>query len=193
MHTTIEKLVEKNRSYRRFYNNHVVDRGTLEHLVNLARMSPSGRNLQPLKYYLSRDEDTNAKIYQTLAWAGYLSGWNGPEEDERPSAYIVMMVDRELTAGTPAIDQGIACQSILLGAVEQGLGGCVVASVKKAELAHALNIAHEFEIALVIALGKPKEEVKLVPVDHDGSIKYYRDDKGIHYVPKRDLRDIIIG
>lgn len=188
----VKDMVQKNRSYRRFYGDYKVEQNTLVELVELARLSPSGRNLQPLKYYISSDKEANAKIFPTLAWAGYLKDWDGPEESERPTAYIVMLVDKTLTTGTPAIDEGIACQSILLGAVEKGLGGCIIQSVKKKELAAILGIPESLEVALVIALGKPKEEVQLVAVKGD-DVKYYRDGNGVHYVPKRSIDDIIIG
>ncbi len=188
----IKDLVEKSRSYRRFYGDYSIELEVLEELVDLARLSPSGRNLQPLKYYICANPDLNAEIFKTLSWAGYLKDWAGPEELERPTAYIVMLVDMELITGTPAIDVGIACQSILLGTTEKGLGGCIIQSVKRAELAELLSIPSSLEIALVLAIGKPKEEVHLVEVK-DGDVKYYRDENGCHYVPKRSLKNIIIS
>ena len=187
----IRDLILKNRSYRRFYGDFKIERSVLNELIDLARLSPSGKNLQPLKFIIVNDEKINAEVFSTLAWAGYLKDWDGPEESERPTAYVVMTVDKNLTMGTPAIDEGIACQSILLGAVERGLGGCIIQSVKKKELAEILSIPESLEVALVIALGKPKEEVQLLPMKDD-DIKYYRDEKGVHYVPKRNLNDIII-
>ncbi|MDR0660566.1 MAG: nitroreductase family protein [Prevotellaceae bacterium] len=187
----IRDLILKNRSYRRFYGDFKIERSVLNELIDLARLSPSGKNLQPLKFIIVNDEKINAEVFSTLAWAGYLKDWDGPEESERPTAYVVMTVDKNLTMGTPAIDEGIACQSILLGAVERGLGGCIIQSVKKKELAEILSILESLEVALVIALGKPKEEVQLLPMKDD-DIKYYRDEKGVHYVPKRNLNDIII-
>ena len=187
----VKDLVLRNRSYRRFYGDYKIEQRVLIELIDLARLSPSGRNLQPLKYLISYKEELNAKIYSMLAWAGYLKDWVGPIESERPTAYIIMMIDKNLTAGTPAIDEGIACQSILLGAVEKSLGGCIIQSVKRTELAEIMNIPESLEIALVVALGKPKEEVKIVAVQND-DIKYYRDGKGTHYVPKRNINDIII-
>ena len=187
----IKNLILKNRSYRRFYGSHKIERSTLEELIDLARLSPSGRNLQPLKYTILNDDEANARVFSTLAWAGYLKDWDGPIESERPTAYIVMMVDKNLTSGTPAIDEGIACQSILLGAVEKALGGCIIQSVKRTELAKIINLPESLEIALVIALGKPKEEGQIVAVRND-DITYYRDEKAVHYVPKRSLDDIIV-
>ena len=188
----IRELVLKNRSYRRFYQDYDLDLATLRELVDLARLSSSGGNLQSLKYLLSTEPELNARIFKTLAWAGYLKEWDGPEEGERPSGYIVVLFDQNISK-TPFWDHGIAAQSILLGAIEQGLGGCMFGNIHKDELRRSLEIGDHLEILLVIALGKPKEEVRLVPLGPDGDVKYYRDANCVHYVPKRALDDIIVG
>jgi len=165
---------------------------TLRELVDLARLSPSGSNLQPLKYYLSNQSEKNARIFPHLAWAGYLSDWPGPGEGERPSAYIVILVDTDVSKSA-GVDHGIAAQSILLGATEKGLGGCIIASVQRQALGQALNIGPRYEILLVLALGKPVEQVFLEPVSEDGDIRYWRDEEEGHHVPKRSLEEIVLG
>ena len=187
----IEQLIRQNRSYRRFYQDHYLAMDNLKHFVNLARLSPSGRNAQPLKYYLSNEESVNGKIFECLAWAGYLKDWDGPAPGERPSAYIVMLGDHRI-ADNFFCDHGIAAQSILLGAVEKGFGGCIIASVKREKLREDLQIPDHLEILQVIALGKPRESVTLDDVGADGDIRYWRDDKQIHHVPKRKLGQIIL-
>lgn len=187
----IKDLILKNRSYRRFYQEHKVTIEELKDLVNLARLSPSGRNLQPLKYYLSADNKTNEKIFSTLSWAGYLKDWDGPEEGEKPAGYIVILGDTRLTNNFMC-DHGIVSQSMLLGAVERELGGCIFASVKREKLKELLKIEDHFEVLLVLAIGKPKEEVVIAEVV-DENIKYYRDINQVHFVPKRSLEDIIIS
>jgi nitroreductase len=89
-------------------------------------------------------------------------------------------------------DHGIAAQSILLGAVEKGLGGCMVGSVKRKKLADALDLSDRYRILLVIALGRPKEKVVIQKVGSAGDIRYWRDRRGTHHVPKRSLNDIIL-
>jgi nitroreductase len=187
----IKDLIVKNRSYRRFYQDHKISLEELKELVDLARLSPSGRNLQPLKYFLSADDDTNEKIFSTLAWAGYLKDWNGPEEGEKPTGYIVILGDTELTNNFMC-DHGIVSQSMLLGAVEKGLGGCIFASVKREKLNELLKIDNHLEVLLVLAIGKPKEQVVIDKVVND-NIKYYRDKNQVHYVPKRALDELIIS
>jgi nitroreductase len=187
----LKELVLKNRSYRRFHEEYRLDPDMLRELVDLARLSSSGANFQSLKYVLSTDQERNALIFATLGWAGYLKDWDGPPKGERPSGYVVMLFDRSL-AKTCFWDHGIAAQSILLGAVERNLGGCMFGNVDRDKLRQALALDERYEILMVIALGKPKEEVQLVPLGPDGDIKYYRDAAGVHYVPKRSLDDIIL-
>ena len=188
----LKDLVLKNRSYRRFYQEVVVELKTLRELVDLARLSASALNLQPLKYVLSCEPQKNALIFPHLGWAGYLKDWPGPAEGERPSAYIIILGDTEISRAF-GCDHGIAAQSILLGATERGLGGCMIATVKRQELSQVLGIAPRCEILLVIALGKPKETVVIEKVGPDGDVKYWRDSQSGHHVPKRALDDIIIG
>lgn len=187
----LRDLVLANRSYRRFDESHQISRQTLEELVDLGRLCPSGSNLQPIKYALVCDGCTNARVFDTLAWAGYLQDWDGPAPGERPSAYIVVLGDTTVSKG-PYCDHGISSQTILLGAAERGLGGCMIGSVKRDRLREILQIPEHLEILLVLALGKPAETVALEDVGSEGSIKYYRDEQSVHHVPKRKLSDVII-
>jgi len=188
---TTKELVLKNRSYRRFDENEPLSEETLRELVDLARLSPSAANLQPLRYILSADPLKNARIFPCLAWAGYLKDWPGPSEGERPAAYIVILGDTAVTRSF-GCDHGIAAQSILLGAVERGLGGCMIASIKRENLREVLNIAKQYEILLVLALGRTRESVSLEPIGPEGDIRYWRDEDGGHHVPKRSLAEIIL-
>jgi nitroreductase len=188
----IKDLVFKNRTYRRFDQGFAVGMDTLRDLVDLARLSGSAGNKQPLKYILSCDPAKNATIFEHLAWAGYLKEWPGPVEGERPSAYIVMLGDKEISPSFD-FDNGISAQTILLGAVEKGLGGCMIASIQRPKLRVTLNIPERYEILLVIALGRPVETVIIEAVKSDGDVKYWRDGEGRHYVPKRALDDIVLA
>lgn len=188
----LEELILKNRSCRRFYQSRQVDRETLMDLVNLGRLSASAANRQPLKYIISCNKDKNADIFSCLAWAAYLKDWDGPIEGEQPSAYVIILGDTHI-ANDFSIDHGIAAQSILLGAREKGLAGCMLASVNREKLSGLFNIPEHYKILLVIAIGAPREEVVIDPVGSDGSIRYWRDNSGIHHVPKRELKEIIIG
>ena len=189
---TLDELVAKTRSYRRFYEDVPLHIETLRALVNLARLSASAANRQPLKYILSCDPATNARIFLHTRWAGYLKGWGGPKEGERPTAYIVILCDTAISKD-PGCDHGIAAQSMMLGAVERGFGGCMIGALDRDGLREALAIPERFDILLVLALGKPKETVVVEDVGPEGDIKYYRDEQDVHHVPKRTLEELIVG
>jgi len=188
----IRDLILKNRSYRRFHEEVAIERKTLEELVELARCSASASNRQPLKYILSCTPERNAHVFSTLRWAAALTDWPGPSQGERPSAYIIILGDTSISK-TFGVDHGIAAQSIMLGAVDRGLGGCMLASIEKDRLRKLLDIPERYEILLVLALGKPKEKVVLEELESGGDFRYWRDAESVHHVPKRRLDDIIIG
>jgi len=187
----IDEVVRKTRSYRRFFEDHTIPVETLRSLVDLARLSGSAANRQPLKYILSHEKEKNDTIFPKLAWAAYLKDWDGPEKGERPSAYIIVLGDKEISDSF-GCDHGIATQNILLGATHMGLGGCIIGSVDRKRLREELQIPDRYEILHVITLGKPKEQVVIETVGPDGNIKYWRDESGVHHVPKRTLDEIII-
>jgi nitroreductase len=188
----LRDLVLKNRSFRRFDETHAIPRETLEELVGLARCTASAGNRQPLKYILSVDPDLNARIFPCLAWAGYFKDWwPGPAPGERPTAYIVVLIDRTITKDWWC-DDGIAAQTMLLGAAERGLGGCMIGAVQRDRLQKELVIPEHFLIRLVIALGKPAETVVLEDLPPGGDVRYWRDEKSVHHVPKRLLEELIL-
>ncbi|MBL7017056.1 MAG: nitroreductase family protein [Kiritimatiellales bacterium] len=185
-----KELLLKDRSIRRFKQDVVIERSVLEELVDLGRISASGANLQPLKYMLSCDAETNAMIFPHLRWAGYLTEWDGPAEGERPAAYIIVLGDTEISKNF-GVDHGIASHSILLGAADKGIGGCMVGSLNRAGLAEALEIPTRYEVLLVLAMGIPAETVKLS--ESVDSIKYYRNEADVHIVPKRSRSEVILN
>jgi nitroreductase len=187
-------LILKNRSYRRFHETAALERGQLEKLIELARLTPSAANKQPLKYLLACDPAINAKIFPCLSWAGYLKEWGGPAAGERPSAYIIILLDTEISDNA-GCDHGIAAQTIMLGAVEAGLGGCILGSIRREQLQSALEIPERYKILLVLALGQPVEEVVLEQAGPGSAadIKYWRDQREVHHVPKRGLSDVLLN
>lgn len=187
---TFAQLVRRSRSYRRFEEGEAVDTATLRDLIDLTRMMPSASNAQPLVYTPVCDPETNARVFSCLRWAAALENWEGPAPGERPTGYIVILGDTEI-APKVKWDHGIAAQTMMLGAVARGLGGCIFASIDREALREALEIPERYRIHLVLALGRPVEQVVLEPVGEEGSVDYWRDEAGVHHVPKRSLEDII--
>jgi nitroreductase len=186
-----QELVARNRSYRRFDQSHAVSGETLRDLVALARICPSAGNKQSLRFVGSVSAETNEKIFQTLGWAAYLPDWPGPAEGERPTAYVVVLADPSAWKWEMT-DLGIVAQTLLLGAVSRGLGGCMIGNIQKKALAEIVQIPEGWEPALVVALGRPVEQVVIEEMTAADAIRYYRTEDGVHHVPKRSLRDLLL-
>lgn len=187
----LKDLIKRNRSYRRFYQDKKISCEKLTELIDLARLSPCGGNRQALRFFLCDDDEKNAAVDKCIAWAAYYKDWAGPADGEKPSAYILIL--RQASTGAVSADEGIAAQSIMLGAAEKNMGGCIIANVKHKELQQLLHIDDKYNISLVLALGYPKEKVIIEEMNESGDVKYWRDENQVHHVPKRKLDDLIIG
>ncbi|MDO4296612.1 MAG: nitroreductase family protein [bacterium] len=188
----LAELVKKSRSYRRFDAKKAITREELRALVDLGRLSPCGGNKQYLKYATVSEEDLRAKVYDCLAWAGYLPDWDGPCEEERPTGYVILLRDKSIQANL-SVDEGIAAQSIFLGATELGYGGCMLMNVQREKLLNLLGLDKErYAVSMVIALGVVKEEVVIEAMPEDGDVKYWRDKEQVHHVPKRSLAEVLV-
>jgi nitroreductase len=187
----LKDLILKTRSYRRFDESYQISREVLANLIGLARLSASAANRQPLKYMIYSTPIDCERIFPLLAWAAYLKEWPGPEKGERPSGYIIILGDKSVSE-TFGIDHGIAAQSIMLGASETGLGGCIIASIRREEMRKELKIDDNYDILLVLALGKPVENVIIDDII-DSDVRYWRDTAKNHHVPKRTLKELILN
>ncbi len=187
----IRDLVYANRTCRRFVESHRISREDLLSLVDLARLSASAGNLQPLKYLLVHEEEDRGRMFPLLGWAAYLSGWKGPAEGERPAAYIAILCDTGISAN-PGCDHGIAAQTILLAAREMGLAGAMIGAVNAKGVKKAFDVPEPLSVLLVLALGRPLETAVIEPVGENGDIRYWRDDQGVHHVPKRALEEVVV-
>lgn len=187
----LEEIIKKCRSYRRFDGKFKVSKGVLEELIEMARYAPCARNQQALKFILSCDSRKNNLIFPCLKWAATLKGWKGPAEGERPTAYIIILGDKEISQDF-GCDHGIAAYNILLEATEKDLGGCMIGSVDREILRRNLGISDRYEILLVVAIGKPAGKVIVEDMQRGGSIRYYHDKDDVHHVPKRILEELIV-
>jgi nitroreductase len=188
---TFLNLVTKTRTYRRFDQSIPVREDQLRQMIEAARLTASASNKQPLKYLLACTPEDKDKIFPALAWAAQLKEWPGPAEGEQPTGFIVILEDTSLSNPLTNIDVGIVAYTIMLAAAELGLGGCIFHSVNRPKLTENLHIPEQFQIALVLALGVPRETVILETVK-DGQTGYWRDEQQQHHVPKRPLEELIV-
>lgn len=190
----IKDLIKKNRSVRGYDNSRDVTIEELREMVDCARLSASSVNMQPLKYILVNTVDGKARVLKQVSFAAKLSTLKLPHRGSEPMAYIVICQDEQISKSETGFlrDVGIAAQSITLAATELGLGACILGYFSSKEMANALKLTENLRPLLVIALGKSIEDIRIVEIEECESTDYYRDENGVHYVPKRKLNDVII-
>ncbi len=182
-----KELLKETRSVRRYEENREIDRDTLVEIAESLRYCPSAANLQRVRIAIITG-DLCQGVFDTLSFAAYLRPWVRPEEGERPVAYMVLMTKTEPDTNL-AIDCGIAAEAIALSAREKGIGYCMFRSFNAENLTRVLG-KEGYTSVLVISLGYPKERVEIE--DATDSLKYYRDENGVHHVPKLPLEDLIL-
>ena len=189
----IKEILKQNRSYRRFFENKEIGKEILFELVENLRFCSSARNQQVLVYKIVTDKDLRAKVYKNLKWAGYLKDWNGPIKGARPTAYVMIGLNKDRLKFIDKwvyVDLGIVAQSLSMQAVEKELGCCNIGAFNRTEIDHILQIPNNIELQLVVALGYPKDNVQVEDIEEGESIEYRREDD-IHIVPKRKIDDIL--
>jgi len=101
------QVLRKRRSIRKYKPDAVPDK-ILEQILEAARLSPSGKNIQPYHFVVVKDHETKIKIDPNVAHAPVI---------------IVGFVDP--TKGRCSVSDGIlAFEHIILAAVNFGLGSC---------------------------------------------------------------------
>jgi nitroreductase len=185
----MQEIIVKTRTFRRFFEKEPISMEVLRGLIDLARLGGSARNGQPWQYLPVNTPRQCTAVYPFLGWAGYLADWKGPEPGERPSAYILCFLNRDWLKGPESeaqFDLGVATQNLLLGAMVQRIGGCRIGNFNP-RLAELFAVPEQLELSLVVALGRPRETVILEECSTDDEIRYWRDEQGVHHVPKRSL------
>ena len=182
------EMIRERRTVRKFSQKKLPE-SLLRKLINAARLAPSGSNLQPLDYLVVNDEAICVEMFKYVGWAGYIAPKGNPGPGEAPTAYIIVLVDKDIKSGTAPYDVGAAVQNMLLAAWEEDVGCCWQGSIDREKIRELFKIPVDHDIDCVVSLGYKAENPVLE--DYKGSIKYWKDENGTLHVPKRSLEDMI--
>ncbi len=186
----VNELARVTRSVRRFVEDEPVGRGMLEGIIDAARLAPCAANLQELRFVIIDDEERRSRLHPLLRWAGYLKAWDGPAPGERPPAFVLILCPVEEKPFT-RIDAGIAAAYMCLAARAAGLGACILMSFDRGGASEVASAPPGLSPLLAVALGRPAERVVIEDAG-SGGIEYWRDEDGLHHVPKRSLEDLVL-
>ena len=181
-------LLRKNRSYRGYDKNCIVSEAQLRRIVEVCTKIPSGRNQQVLRFKLLTKTGGSDPMQGLYKLGAALPELQLPFPGTEPEAFIIIC-STAVPDKWVHMDVGIAAQSMLLKAVEMGLGGICIGAFNKDKLTETFSLP--CEPVLVLAIGRPAEKIELVPVHAGEPLKYYREND-VHYVPKITAGDLIL-
>lgn len=185
----VPEAIRSRRSIRRF-KQQPISHDVLCEAVDMARLAPSAANLQPLEFVVVDELDGCARLFNCLAWAGYVRPRRDPSPDQRPVSYVVVLVNTLIcSSASAARDIGAAVENLILALAVEGIGSCWIGSINKAEIAEMLGVPDSLEVDSVVALGYPDEQP--VVEEASDSIKYWLDEADVLHVPKRSLRGVL--
>ncbi|KUK14800.1 MAG: Nitroreductase [Petrotoga mobilis] len=182
------EVIKQRRSIRKFKQD-PIEEEILKELVDCARLAPCASNKQPLEFIIVKDKETCDKVFESLGWAGYITPKGTPKEGEKPTAYIIILINKQRATKWIGHDVGAAFENILLAAWSKGIGGCPIVSINRENLREILKVPQDYEINTVVALGYKGHES--FAEDNDDTVKYHMDEKGNFHVPKRPLEKVI--
>lgn len=182
----VSEAIRGRRSVRK-YDDERVSRENLKELVDYARLAPSGMNKQPLEFLVVDEPDLERELFEYTNWAGAVD-WN-PDPNERPRAYILILINSEVKPATEDHDAGLAAGNICLGAMDKGLGSCLLGAIDKDPIKELLDIPDSHELDLAVGLGHPNQEIVLE--EGTDKIDYWLDEEGVFHVPKRPSDSIL--
>lgn len=187
----LRKLLEFDRSVRRYDASRGIGREVLEALVELTRYCASSQNMQPLRYVMVTEAADRDRLFPLLRWARHLKDWDGPTPEQRPTAYLVQVTDTRI-APSLLCDCGLQLQAITLGAAMLGISGCIIRNFTPAQVHEALSLEPHYKVEYVLALGYKAENIVLRDLQPGEDYNYYREADGTHVVPKRPLLELIL-
>jgi nitroreductase len=184
---TLRRLLQHNRSYRGYDASFKVREDQLRRIIEVVTLCPSARNQQVLRFRPVMGDEAAAML-KYIRLGGALPELHLPFAGSEPNAFIVICSSVEESKYVD-IDLGIAAQSMLLQAVEIGLGGICIGAFDHEPLKELLGL--KYEPLLVLAIGRPAERIELKECGEGDNLTYYREG-GVHYVPKIRVDDLII-
>ena len=184
---TLRRLLQHNRSYRGYDASFKVREDQLRRIIEVVTLCPSARNQQVLRFRPVMGDEA-ASMLKYIRLGGALPELHLPFAGSEPNAFIVICSSVEESKYVD-IDLGIVAQSMLLQAVEIGLGGICIGAFDHEPLKELLGL--KYEPLLVLAIGRPAERIELKECGEGDNLTYYREG-GVHYVPKIRVDDLII-
>ena len=149
------KIIKGRRSVRR-YKSDPIPEDVLERVLDAARFAPSGKNLQPWKFIIVKDESLKNGLVQAAVGQSFIS--------QAPLIIVACAFPDNCYSRMGnymkswPVDVAIAVEHMMLQAQEEGLGTCWIGAFEEKEVKSLLKVPEEVRVLALTPLGYPDEK-----------------------------------
>ena len=118
-------------------------------ILEAARMSPTGLNLQHWRFILVEDKNNIKKLAELSTTGKWVAG---------ADFAIIVLTDPKYPFHL--VDAGRAIQNMQLTAWSMGVGSCIYTGVREREMKKEYGIPENLTVAAVIGFGYPTRKIK---------------------------------
>ena len=176
-----KECIKSRRSVRRF-TDRVITHEEFEQLIDLAKMAPTWKNTQTLRYVFVQDE---AKIQEIASTA--MLGFEYNVKTVSQCKNLVVLTQKNCICGYERdgsfstskekgwemFDAGIAAQTFCLAANEAGFGTVILGIFDDAKVAEIIGLPDNMTVAALIPVGEPKFAPDPTPRKETGELVSY--------------------
>ncbi|MFW5797779.1 MAG: nitroreductase family protein, partial [Spirochaetota bacterium] len=145
--------IEKRASIRSFTNDPIAD-AELERVMEAGRLAPSAKNRQAWRFIVIRKPELREKIQDAAFGQEYVG--------QAPAiiALCTTNVEYKMPNGQLSypIDLGIACSFMMLQAVHEELGTCIVTTFREEDVKSLLTVPYTMRVVMLLLVGHPAEQ-----------------------------------
>jgi len=114
-----------------------------------------------------------------------------PVDDELPNTFIAIIIDKTInTSGYELVDVGLSLENMIIHALENGIGKCILVSYCKTKIETSLLLPDNYKACMLLVLGVPNEYPHVDTWAN--SNKCFKDENNILHVPKRTINDVLL-
>ena len=151
---SILKIIKERRSVRK-YKPDPIPEEVLQRVLDAARFSPSGKNLQPWKFILVKDETLKQRLVEAAVGQSFIA--------EAPLVVVACAFPDNCYSRMGnymkswPVDVAIAVEHLMLQAQEEGLGTCWIGAFEEKEIKSILDVPDGVRVLALTPLGYPDE------------------------------------
>lgn len=162
----------KSRVSVRSFTNKPVSEAQLDRIIEAGRLAPSAKNRQSWRFVVIEDRDVRSRIREAAFGQEFVG----------QAPVIIALCTTNIEYKMPngqlsyPIDLSMATSFMMLQAVHEGLGTCVVTTFREEEIKSLLTVPYSMRVVMLLTIGHPSgtsEPTDRLPVERIASHNHW--------------------